>query len=810
MYDSRRLFRSCAHGLLAALMFVSLVPAADDHALPLHDRIDRLIESTQVGPPAAIASDDEFLRRVSLDLTGMPPGVDELKNFLADQTTGKRARKVDRLLASPLFARHWATTLDIMLMERRPYVNVSAEVWQGYLLAAAQSNRPLNHVLSELLTESGADQEHRAAARFFLDRGSEPNLITRDVGRIFFGRDMQCAQCHNHPLVKDYQQSDYYGLLAFISPGYPVTRKEGKTDVTVHAETAGGDLAYDSVFVKNDKHVTGPRILGETEFAEPAFPPGDEYHVKPADGVMSVPKFSRRAKLASLTTGGANRAFNLNIANRLWAVMMGRGLVHPVDLHHPSNPPSHPELLKLLADEIVARNFNVRDFLRELALTRVYQQSIDLPDETSELPAALTTRLAEHQARAELLEAAAENARKSYAKAVKAWHKIEESLVPLVAEKDKLTVKYAEAVKKDEAARKAVADGESQIAARRDTAQALAEATARAQDVVKKLPKDKELVDAAATFTRRHAAATAELAALEKAAVASKDARKKAGDLVIAAASAIEAARTKIQPVRESVRSQEQLVLAARKKMADSRSAAEDNQKRLKLLEAFAHYKSTQEQAAASDRAVVQRRDALMAAGKTAGELETVLKQRQTEATTGEPASLAAMQRNPTVARNRLLRSMPETTTASKRPLRRPRPRDSFYPTIPPFRRQPRKSRRNRSTSKKRKPAAEGPRRCPCRRRPRQEPPKITTRPRRPSRLAWMKRSGARAPKIPASLPWPMKNPAVRPRIPSSPTPPVSSPPSGAITLSRPSSSRSLPNRCAGAFSKSPASTTAT
>ena len=75
--------------------------------------------------------------------------------------------------------------------------------------------------------------------RFFLDRGSEPNLITRDVGRIFFGRDMQCAQCHNHPIVKDYQQSDYYGLLAFISPGYAVTRKEGNRNVTFHAEKAG-------------------------------------------------------------------------------------------------------------------------------------------------------------------------------------------------------------------------------------------------------------------------------------------------------------------------------------------------------------------------------------------------------------------------------------------------------------------------------------------------------------------------------------------------------------------------------------------
>ena len=178
----------------------------------------------------------------------------------------------------------------------------------------------------------------------------------------FFGRDMQCAQCHNHPLVKDYQQSDYYGLLAFISPGYPLTRKEASKEITYNAEKAGSDLAYDSVFVKNDKHVTGPRILGGIELDEPVFPPATSTRSNRPTASCLCPDSVAEPRLASLSTGGTNRAFNLNIANRLWAVMMGRGLVHPVDLHHPSNPPSHPELLNLLADEIVARNFNAKRF----------------------------------------------------------------------------------------------------------------------------------------------------------------------------------------------------------------------------------------------------------------------------------------------------------------------------------------------------------------------------------------------------------------------------------------------------------------
>ena len=139
-----------------------------------------------------------------------------------------------------------------------------------------------------------------------------------------------------------------------------------------------------------------------------------------------------------------------------------------------------------------------------------------------------------------------------------------------MAEQDKLCVKHAEAKTKKEAAQKAVADGETQIAASRDTAKALAEAVARAQDVVKKLPKDKELADAAATFTKRNAVAMAQLTSLEKAAVEKTAALKKTTEEVVAAAKAVEAARAKVQPVRASVRQKEKTVLAAREKMAEA------------------------------------------------------------------------------------------------------------------------------------------------------------------------------------------------------------------------------------------------
>ena len=168
--------------------------AADTSPFPLHERIDQLIDAARVGPPVALASDAEFLRRVSLDLTGMPPSTEELRGFLADARVDKRTRAVDRLLESPLFSLHLATSLDVMLMERRPSQNITVEEWQNYLLKACRENRPLNQVLREVLNADGVDPGLRPAARFYLDRGSEPNLITRDVGaHLFWSRPAMCS-----------------------------------------------------------------------------------------------------------------------------------------------------------------------------------------------------------------------------------------------------------------------------------------------------------------------------------------------------------------------------------------------------------------------------------------------------------------------------------------------------------------------------------------------------------------------------------------------------------------------------------------
>jgi hypothetical protein len=643
MNDHRPRAVACACALLVALAFLlNSAPAASRPGEPLHSRIDRLLAADRIGPAISPANDAEFLRRVSLDLTGMPPTAEELRSFLADKDPGKRARAVDWLLDSPQFARHWATTLDVILMERLPNNQVGDDDWQAFLLDAARRNRPFNDLVAEVLRADGVDPKHRAPARFYLDRESEPNRITRDVGRIFFGVDLQCAQCHNHPLVEDYRQSDYQGLLAFFSAGSEVVKKNGTKKITSFPEKVGKDVSFDSVFVKDDHHLTGPRLPGGVELEEPVFPPGDEYKVKAAGDVMPVPRHSRRAMLASLAAGGGHRIFNENLANRLWAMMMGRGLIHPVDMGHPANPASHPELLAMLGREIAALKFDVKPFLRELALTAVYQSVIDLPEQASPLPASFAAELAGLKTRTAPMEDTAERDKEQYLKAERAWHRAEARLIPLVSEEEKSLGKYVACKKKEEEGRTALSAAEAAAAARRETAKALADVAGRSQDLVRKLPKERDLADAARVFAERSAAAATELAALEKASGEKAAALKKIREERAAVDGTVEAVRLKLRQVRESVRREEALALEARRKVVESRANLENHQRRLAALDAYARWHGVRQRLDANRRESETLQAALAEATKQSSEKASVVRTRDGEAKRAEAARLAA------------------------------------------------------------------------------------------------------------------------------------------------------------------------
>ena len=139
--------------------------------------------------------------------------------------------------------------------------------WEAFLRAAVIENRPYDAFVREMLASDGTDTKTRAAAKFLLDRDLEPNLVTRDLSRVFLGRNLQCAQCHDHPLIDDYKQEHYYGIQAFLNRSYLFPNTQAPTAVI--AEKAEGDVNFMSVFDKNKKqHTTAPKMPGGKPVAE--------------------------------------------------------------------------------------------------------------------------------------------------------------------------------------------------------------------------------------------------------------------------------------------------------------------------------------------------------------------------------------------------------------------------------------------------------------------------------------------------------------------------------------------------------------
>ncbi len=359
------------------VVFALLLTLPLSAAPPLHQRIDQLMSqsSTKVAAPA---SDAELLRRATLDFHGTIPTSTEARTFLSDNSQDKRTKLIERLLDAPEYARHFSEIFDLMLLERRAGKNVPTREWTEFLRTALLKNRPWNEIVHEILSADGVDVKKRGPAKFYFVRNAEPNLVTKDISRLFLGMNVECAQCHDHPVVEEYKQHFYYGIYAFVNRSYIV--RDAKLKRNVLSEKGVGEVTFTSVFdPKKVTKKTGPRLPYRAMLKEPKLVKGKEYKVKPAKNRRGVPTFSRRALLGPELTRLDYQAFARNLANRLWAHLMGRGLVDPIDMHHPDNPPSHPKVLQTITEEVVNSKFNIKHILRELALTKVYQRSSALP-----------------------------------------------------------------------------------------------------------------------------------------------------------------------------------------------------------------------------------------------------------------------------------------------------------------------------------------------------------------------------------------------------------------------------------------------
>jgi hypothetical protein len=298
--------------------------------------------------PSDLCTDEEFLRRATIDITGTLPTEEEYAAFMADPAADKRAKLVNALLERKEFAEIWAMKWSELLMVKssNQVSYKSMYLYSTWLTDKIASNTPLNQTVTELLSASGGTFKEPATNFYQIER--DTLKTAENVAQVFMGIRTQCAQCHNHPFDR-WTQNDYYSFAAFFSQ---IGRKEAEDyRETVIFNSGGGEVTHPLT-----KKAMKPKFLGGIE---PELKPGED----------------RREALAKWISSTDNPFFATSVANRVWAHFFGKGIVDPVDDIRVSNPASNPELFKALGDKLVSYNYDFKQLVRDICNSQAYQRS---------------------------------------------------------------------------------------------------------------------------------------------------------------------------------------------------------------------------------------------------------------------------------------------------------------------------------------------------------------------------------------------------------------------------------------------------
>jgi len=324
--------------------------------------------------PAKPADETAYLRRLYLDLVGMVPTYAEARAFLDDEDKGKRAKLVDSLLEDERHANHQMERWDLIFFTRNP-ANPSAtrkrERFQKWLLKQFQENVPWDALVRKILLA-----EEEGSAMFHVQYRNKPEDETVALNRIFLGTQLQCARCHDHP-YEERTQRDFYGMAGFLVRLSVREEKQGKDKIWRIEEKSSGEVLFTGPASEAQPGQKGepvsPKFLDGEALEEPKFPDDfNEPDYKKLKGAWPKPVFSRKKKLTEWLTSENNPFFTKAIVNRIWAQLMGRGLVHPVDDLNPENKASHPALLEALTQWFVEQKYDLRALIREIVLSDAY------------------------------------------------------------------------------------------------------------------------------------------------------------------------------------------------------------------------------------------------------------------------------------------------------------------------------------------------------------------------------------------------------------------------------------------------------
>jgi len=344
---------------------------------PVESVIDHYVDALQKSENVQVAPQIDalnLLRRLMLDLAGRIPTTAEAKQYSELQSGTRRRDLVDRLLASSDFAYHQRNELDRMLL---PGSRNDGE-FRKYLLWATRQNRPWDRMFQDMVIGNEQDENQKAAMQFLRTRAGSLDDLTNDTSVVFFGVNVSCAKCHDHPLAEDWKQDHYFGMQSFFSRTY-LTKKK------VLAEKFYGSLKFKTT--KGIEKEARFMFLNGSVTEEPAQALSDEERKKFDEevkrqqkddkaGAPRQPDFSPRQELVKLALNEEDTSFFAqNIANRVWRRLFGRGLVEPPDQMHTGNPASHPKLLEWLARDLKTHGYDLRRMIRGIALSQAYSRS---------------------------------------------------------------------------------------------------------------------------------------------------------------------------------------------------------------------------------------------------------------------------------------------------------------------------------------------------------------------------------------------------------------------------------------------------
>ncbi len=355
--------------IVCTVSYGQLLPADK----PVHEVVDHYIDAhikqlkIKPAPPADPANQ---LRRTMLDLIGRPPVYTEVQAFAAADPQTRRQELVQTLVDSPGFVRHQATEFNYMLMR-----DANGDL-SGYLKTAFEKNTGWDQMFREMMLGQNDDKEHKGAIEFIKRRVSDLDKLTNETSVLFFGVNVSCAKCHDHPEVSEWTQNHFYGMKSFFNRTFDNGGLLAERDygLVKYKTVEGEEKQAKLMFLTGD-------ILEEPEYKEPSEADRKAEkkrleELKKKKQPAPSPQYSRRQRLVEIALqDGQNLYFARAIVNRLWARLFGQGIVSPVDQMHPANTPSHPELLDWLARDLIAHKYDLKRLISGLVLSDAYVRS---------------------------------------------------------------------------------------------------------------------------------------------------------------------------------------------------------------------------------------------------------------------------------------------------------------------------------------------------------------------------------------------------------------------------------------------------